>query len=204
MTPERTTETPELDARIDANQRRLAAEIRPSYDFIVCGSGSSGSVVARRLAETGDDSVLLLEASGTDDVPSVRDPDQWRANIRTERDWGFAALLNPLLNGRGLPLPMGKVLGGGSSVNAMAWARGHKNDWDYFAEEAGDPSWDHESILGIFRSIEDWQGAPDPVRRGKGGPVHVEPARDPNHLAPAMLGPPDPSALPPSTITTDR
>ena len=82
---------------------------------------------------------------------------------------------------------MGKVLGGGSSINVMIWARGHKNDWDYFAEEAGDPSWGYESILGIFRSIEDWQGAPDPVRRGKGGPVHVEPARDPNPLAPAVL-----------------
>jgi choline dehydrogenase len=187
MTPERTTETPELDARIDANQRRLAAKIRPSYDFIVCGSGSSGSVVARRLAETGDVSVLLLEAGGTDDVLSVREPGQWPANLRTERDWGFEALPNPLLNGRRLPLSMGKVLGGGSSINAMAWARGHKNDWDHFAEEAGDPSWGYESILGIFRSIEDWQGAPDPVRRGKGGPVHVEPACDPNPPAPAVL-----------------
>jgi choline dehydrogenase len=83
---------------------------------------------------------------------------------------------------------MGKVLGGGSSINAMAWTRGHKNDWDYFAEEAGDPSWGYEAILGIFRSIEDWQGAPDPVRRGKGGPIQVEPARDPNPLAPAVLG----------------
>jgi len=172
MKPERIAGTPEL---------------RPSYDFIVCGSGSSGSVVARRLAETGDASVLLLEAGGTDDVEMVRDPGQWPANLKTERDWGFEAVPNPRLNGRRLPLSMGKVLGGGSSINVMGWARGHKNDWDHFAEEAGDPSWSYESILGVFRGIEDWQGAPDPIRRGTGGLVYVEPARDPNPLAPAML-----------------
>ncbi|MDB5447420.1 MAG: glucose-methanol-choline oxidoreductase [Phenylobacterium sp.] len=188
MTPGRTTDTPELDARISANQRQLAADIRPFYDFIVCGSGSSGSVVARRLAETGEASVLLLEAGGTDDVPSVRDPGQWPANLKTERDWGFEAAPNPCLNGRRLPLSMGKVLGGGSSINAMNWARGHKNDWDYFAEEAGDPSWGYDAVLGIFRCIEDWQGPRDSVRRGKGGLVYVEPARDPNPLAPAVLG----------------
>jgi choline dehydrogenase len=177
----------EFDARVEANQRRLAAELQPSYDFIVCGSGSSGSVVARRLAETGCASVLLLEAGGTDDVPAVRDAQQSLANLRTERDWGFQAVPNPLLNGRRLWFSMGKVLGGGSSINAMVWSRGHKNDWDYFADEVGDPSWNYESVLGIYRHIEDWQGTPDPLRRGKGGLVYVEPAHDPNPIAPAML-----------------
>src|SRR5438445_8506355 len=123
-------EAPEFEARVQATQRRLAAELQPSYDFIVCGSGSSGSVVARRLAETGRASVLLLEAGGTDDVPSVREPEQWPANLGTERDWGFQAVPNPFLNGRRLPLSMGKVLGGGSSINVMVWSRGHRNDWD--------------------------------------------------------------------------
>jgi len=129
MTLERTMATLELDARIDANQRKLAAKIQPFYDFIVCGSGSSGSVVARRLAETGDASVLLLEAGGTDDLPSVSEPALWYTNLKTDLDWGFEALPNHWLNGRRLPLSMGKVLGGGSSINVMNWARGHKNDW---------------------------------------------------------------------------
>jgi choline dehydrogenase len=124
-------ETAGFDACVQANQRRLAAELQSSYDFIVCGSGSSGSVVARRLAESGDASVLLLEAGGTDDVPSVREARQWLTNFGTERHWNFQTEPNPLLNGRRLPLNMGKVLGGSSSINAMMWSRGHKNDWDY-------------------------------------------------------------------------
>jgi choline dehydrogenase-like flavoprotein len=143
----RSAETLECDARVQANQRRLTADPQPSYDFIVCGSGSSGSVVAGRLAETGRASVLLLEAGGTDDVPAVREAQQSLANLRSERDWGFQAVPNPLLNGRRLSFSMGKVLGGGSSINAMVWSRGHKNDWDFFADEAGDPSWSYESGL---------------------------------------------------------
>jgi len=180
-------ETLGLDARVQANQLKLAAELQPSYDFIVCGSGSSGSVVAGRLAETGHASVLLLEAGGTDDVAAVREAQQSLANLRSERDWAFQAEPNPLLNGRRLSFSMGKVLGGGSSINNMVWSRGHKNDWDFFADEVGDPGWSYESVLGIFRRIEDWQGTPDTLRRGKGGLVYVEPARDPNPIAPAML-----------------
>src|SRR6516162_7850123 len=120
------------------NQQKLRAELKPHYDFIVCGSGSSGSVVARRLAEHPDVSVLLLEAGGDDDLPSIMDAGQWPLNLETERQWNFRAEPNPRLNGRAMPLNMGRVLGGGSSVNAMIWARGHQNDWDFFAADCGD------------------------------------------------------------------
>jgi choline dehydrogenase-like flavoprotein len=109
----------DLASRIRLNQEKLTAELKPSYDFIVCGSGSSGSVVARRLAENPNASVLLLEAGGSDDCPSITDPTQWRSNLASERDWNFQAQPNAHLNGRSLPMNMGKVLGGGSSINAM-------------------------------------------------------------------------------------
>ena len=136
------TQTENFVQQVRASQQKLAAELKPHYDFIVCGSGASGSVVARRLAENLDVSVLLLEAGGSDDVPSVVESVQWALNLGSERDWGFVAQPNPNLNGRCIPLNMGKVLGGGSSINVMAWARGHKNDWDFFAAEAGDPASD--------------------------------------------------------------
>jgi choline dehydrogenase len=173
--------------RVRENQRKLRSNLKPHYDFIVCGSGSSGSVVARRLAENPDISVLLLEAGDTDDVPSVTEAARWFENLGSERDWKFVAQPNPHLKGRSIPLSMGKVLGGGSSINVMAWAHGHKNDWDFFASESGDTAWNYESVLNIYRRIEDWQGAPDPTRRGTGGLVFVQSAPDPNPIAPAMV-----------------
>jgi choline dehydrogenase len=173
--------------RVRDNQRRLRSNLKSHYDFIVCGSGSSGSVVARHLAENPDVSVLLLEGGDTDDVPSVTEAARWFENLGSERDWKFVAQPNPHLKGRSIPLGMGKVLGGGSSINVMAWARGHKNDWDFFASESGDTGWSYESVLNIYRRIEDWQGAPDPTRRGTGGLVFVQPAPNPNPIAPAMV-----------------
>src|SRR5262249_41901257 len=108
--PDHGLETAGFGARVQANQRMLSADLKSSYDFIVCGSGSSGSVVARRLAESGDASVLLIEAGGTDDVPGVREARQWLTNFGTERHWNFQAEPNPLLNRRRLPLNTGKVL----------------------------------------------------------------------------------------------
>jgi choline dehydrogenase len=180
-------QTEDLAERVRVNQAKLTSELKTHYDFIICGSGSSGSVVARWVAENPDVSVLLLEAGGSDDVPSVMEAGQWPLNLGSDQDWAFQAQPNPNLNGRSIPMNMGKVLGGGSSINVMCWARGHKNDWDYFASEAGDPAWSYESVLRIYGRIEDWHGAPDPKYRGTGGPVFVQPAPDPNPIAPAML-----------------
>src|SRR5260221_4806565 len=105
----------EFVQQVRVNQAKLASELRQHYDFIVCGSGSSGSVVARRLAENPDVTVLLLEAGGSDDVPSVMEAAQWPLNLGSDRDWAFQAQPNPHLNGGSIPMNMGKVLGVGSS-----------------------------------------------------------------------------------------
>ena len=79
----------ELAERVRVNQQRLRSALQRRYDFIVCGAGTSGSVIARRLAENPDAHVLLLEAGGSDDVPRVWTADLWPTNLGSERDWGF-------------------------------------------------------------------------------------------------------------------
>jgi choline dehydrogenase len=159
----------------------------PPFDFVVCGSGSSGSVVARRLAESPEASVLLLEAGGDDTAPSVMNAAQWPLNLGTERDWNYRTHPSDLVNGRALPMSMGKVLGGGSSINVMIWAWGHRTDWEYFADESGDAAWGYDSVREIYRRIEDWRGAPDARYRGTGGEVFVQTAPDPHPIAHAMV-----------------
>src|SRR5262249_13013701 len=177
------SDTQSLDSfaeRVHANQLKLRSNLQLQYDFIVCGSGSSGSVVAGRLAENPDVSVLLLEAGGDDDVPMVTDARQWVTNIGSERYWQFQAEPSPHLNSRAIPMGMRKGLGGGASINAMTRARGHETDWDFFASETGAPSWGYESILDTYRRIEDWHGAHDPGYRGNPQQVLVQPLHNPN------------------------
>jgi choline dehydrogenase len=172
---------------IAANQAARRASLRSSYDYIVVGFGASGSVVARRLAENQDAQVLLLEAGGEDLKPGILITETWFLNQGGEFDWGFVAERSPSVNNRSIAQAMGKAIGGGTSINGMVWARGHKNDFDHWAKEAGDDAWNYRHVLDIYRRIEDWHGVPDPQRRGSGGEVFVQPAPNPSSIAPAFL-----------------
>src|SRR5215813_12224654 len=125
-------------ARVRANQCGLTSEIGTKFDYIVCGAGTSGSVVAARLAANPNVSVLVLEAGGSDVADVIADPNRWPMTLGSELDWGFVAEPNPRLNGRAIPYSMGKVLGGGSSINVSTWSRGHQADWDFYAAESGE------------------------------------------------------------------
>jgi len=172
---------------VAANQLLLKKNLLKKYDYIVCGSGCAGSVVARRLSDNPNASVLLLEAGGTDNVENVTNPGMWSTNLGSEREWGDFSTPQPNLNNRIIPMAMGKVFGGGSSINVMAYARGHKTDYDFWAQEAGDPTWNYEHVLSIYKRIEDYNGPGDPEYRGKGGIVWSQIADDPNPIAPAMV-----------------
>src|SRR5499433_4424384 len=175
-------------ARVQANQQERASKLRIRFDYIVCGAGTSGCVVAARLAADRKTQVLLLEAGGSDEAEVITNPNRWPLTLRSELDWGFVAEPNPHLNGRAIPYSMGKVLGGGSSINVSTWSRGHRADWDFYAAESGDSSWGYEAVLDLYRHrIEAWAGSADPEYRGKDGAVHVQPAAEPHAFSFALL-----------------
>ncbi len=157
------------------------------YDFIVCGGGTAGCVVARRLAENPAARVLVIEAGGDERLEAVGNSTVWMSNIGTERDWRFEAESGPGLAGRRAALPMGKVLGGGSSINGLIWARGHRNDFDSWAAMTDDPGWSYAAVLELYKRIETWDGPADPLRRGTTGPVYVTLPRDPVPVTAALM-----------------
>lgn len=147
-----------------------------SFDFIVVGSGSAGSVVAERLSASGRFSVLVLEAGGTDIRFYVQMPLGYGKTFYDPAvNWNYRAEPDPGLAGNADHWPRGRILGGSSSINAMVWIRGQREDFDAWAA-AGNPGWSYDDLLPAFKAIEDNEGGADGWR-GAGGPVHVQDCR---------------------------
>ncbi|GLE52752.1 GMC family oxidoreductase [Mycobacterium montefiorense] len=156
-------------------------------DYLVVGTGSSGSVVAGRLSAS--HSVLALEAGPLDKDRFIRVPAGFSKLFRSEVDWDYLTEPQVELGGREIYWPRGKTLGGSSSINAMMWVRGFQADYDEWAVRAGS-QWSFTEMLGYFRRIENVTDAWHFVSgddSGVTGPVHISRQRSPRSLTAAWL-----------------
>ena len=153
------------------------------FDYVVVGSGSGGSVVARRLVDAGA-TVALLEAGGRDENPAIHDPGRWPELPYSPEDWAWQTDPQEGCHGRRLYWPRGKVLGGTSTMNGMAYIRGHPLDYDGWAYH-GCPGWSWEDVLPLFKRSEDCDRG-ESEWRGAGGPLHVMTRYEPHPLVGAM------------------
>jgi len=146
------------------------------HDYIIVGAGSAGCVLANRLSEDARCRVLLLEAGGEDRHPFLRVPlAVGRLHAHRMFDWGLDSEPEPDLGGRTIDAMRGRVLGGSSSINYMNCTRGHRGDFDRWAED-GASGWSWSDVMPFFRRSERWDGPPGPAR-GTDGPTGVQPQR---------------------------
>ena len=141
------------------------------YDYVVIGAGSAGCAVAGRLSESGTATVGLLEAGGRDSNPWIHIPVGYFKTMNSSLDWKYMTEPDPGLNGRQLPWPRGKVLGGSSSLNGLLYVRGQPEDYDGW-RQAGNTGWGWDDVLPCFRRSERQERGADEYH-GADGPLSV-------------------------------
>lgn len=160
--------------------------MKTSYDYVIVGGGSAGCVLANRLSEDGAASVLLIEAGGRDLHPFIHIPlGMGKMHERDMFNWGYRTEPEPNMNGREIEAMRGKVLGGSSSINVMAYTRGNRGDYDRWAQK-GALGWSYADVLPYFKRCETWEGGANPWRGGA-GPVGTEFAKTTDPVYDAWL-----------------
>jgi 4-pyridoxate dehydrogenase len=160
--------------------------VSAGYDYIIVGAGSAGCVLAGRLSEDSAARVLLLEAGGRDTNPLIHIPlGMGKMHEYEMFNWGYHTEPEPNMNGRTIEAMRGKVLGGSSSINVMAYTRGHRGDYDRWAQK-GARGWSYADVLPYFKRTETWENGNDPWRGGS-GPVGTEFAKTEDPVYDAWL-----------------
>ena len=139
-----------------------------AFDYIIVGAGSAGCTLANRLSADGRTRVLLLEAGGWDSHPFLKLPLGWgKVLLNRMYDWGYNTEPEATMGGRRIEVARGKVVGGSSSINAMAYVRGNRADYNRWASR-GMPAWSYENVLPYFCRQESWEGGANAYRGGDG------------------------------------
>ncbi|KAJ1028471.1 hypothetical protein NDA16_001637 [Ustilago loliicola] len=148
----------------DASSYATAANLAPStveeaqkaksYDFIICGGGTAGCVIASRLSEDPNTSVLVLEAGGDNSALEVKAPLVFTKNFKTERDWDYTTVPQPAVLNKEMQWPRGKLIGGASSINAMMYHHCAPSDYDEWAEVFNCKGWSYKELSPYLRRAE--------------------------------------------------